>query len=486
MLALYPRAPGEVGDRARDAENAVVAARGEIHALKRGAHKLLPLGAHGADLAQCAAGDMRVAHRAVVGIALALDAPCGVHTLFYLRGALRRGAPLQLLIVQRRDLDDEVYPVEQRAGYARMIAAHIVRRAAAAPGRVPVPPALARVHRAHQHKPARERQRPRDARHRHHPVLKRLAQHLQRVAPELRQLVEKEHTVMRKADLPRARRCAAAGQPRGGHRVVRRAERPPGDDRVLAAREPGDGVYLRRLYHLLAAHVRQDAGQALCHHGLACAGRSDDEDVMSARSRDLERALDVLLSLDVGKIRHRCPRRVELGALRALYKLLPGQMRRQLGDSLHRVHRKPVGKRRLARVLRRDEEMLHPRALRRQRHRQRARDRAHLPRQRQLTDERALLPRRFDVAGGGEYAHEHRQVVHRSGLFLVRRGEVDCHAADREGKAAVFYRGAHTLARLLHRRIGQTHDVERRQPAGDINLHRHLVPADAGHAHALC
>ena len=53
----------------------------------------------------------------------------------------------------------------------------------------------------------------------------RLAQHLEHVAAEFRQLVEEEHAVVRERDLARARRRAAAHERHAGGGVVRRAER---------------------------------------------------------------------------------------------------------------------------------------------------------------------------------------------------------------------------------------------------------------------
>ena len=66
-----------------------------------------------------------------------------------------------------------------------------------------------------------------DSRNGHRPILQRLAQHLQHVARELGQLVEKQHAVVRQADFARPRHAGAAADQAGvGDGVVRRAERP--------------------------------------------------------------------------------------------------------------------------------------------------------------------------------------------------------------------------------------------------------------------
>ena len=61
-------------------------------------------------------------------------------------------------------------------------------------------------------------------RDRHRAVFQRLAQHFQRAAIELGQLVEKQHAVVRQADLAGRGRRAAADQAGVADRVVRRAD----------------------------------------------------------------------------------------------------------------------------------------------------------------------------------------------------------------------------------------------------------------------
>lgn len=59
------------------------------------------------------------------------------------------------------------------------------------------------------------------------------------------------------------------------------------------------------------------------------------------------------------------------------------------------------------------------------------------------------------------------------------RGQVDGDAADREGETAVFDGGPHPLPGLIDRRVGQAHDGEGGQTAGQIALHRDRVAGDA-------
>ena len=182
MLRQDVGAPGKVGDRPRDAQDAVIAARGEAHGLKGAAHQLLALRRKRAEAAQLAAAHARVAGGAGGGEAPALDRPGGVHAFFDLFRALRRRAAAQLVEFQSRDLCDDVDAVQQRPGDTALIAAHLRLAALAAPGGMAVPAAFAGVHRAHQHEAAGIGDRAGHARDRDEAVLERLAQHLEHVA----------------------------------------------------------------------------------------------------------------------------------------------------------------------------------------------------------------------------------------------------------------------------------------------------------------
>ena len=82
----------------------------------------------------------------------------------------------------------------------------------------------ARIHRRNKHHVTRIRQRRTYPRNRHAPVLERLAQHLKYIFIKLRQLVQKQHAIVRQADLTRLWRPPAAGQPVSRNRVVRVSE----------------------------------------------------------------------------------------------------------------------------------------------------------------------------------------------------------------------------------------------------------------------
>ena len=72
-----------------------------------------------------------------------------------------------------------------------------------------------------------------------------------------------------------------------------------------------------------------------------------------------------------------------------------------------------------------------------------------------------------------------REVEARTDLAQVGRREVDRDAAVGEDVAGVRERGAHALARLAHRLVGQADDRERRQPAAQVGLDPHAPRLDA-------
>ena len=84
--------------------------------------------------------------------------------------------------------------------------------------------------------------------------------------------------------------------------MVRRTERTRGEQGVVTVRQPRDRPDLRGLQCLLLRHIGEDRGEAARKHRLARAGRADEQEIVSARRRDLQRALDVFLSHDIGKV----------------------------------------------------------------------------------------------------------------------------------------------------------------------------------------
>ena len=197
----------------------------------------------------------------------------------------------------------QVDAVEQRAGQPRLIfgGAARVRPAPAGKARIAGAAAAARVHRGDQHEARRIGDAVIGARDRDLAGLQRLAQRVERLRREFRQLVEEQHAVMRERDFARPRAQAAADQRRHRGGMMRRAERPLVGERA-AFDLAGDRGDHRHFQQFGRRQRRQDRRQPRRQHRLAGAGRADHQQVMAAGGGDFERALGALLALDVGEV----------------------------------------------------------------------------------------------------------------------------------------------------------------------------------------
>src|SRR5690606_40865116 len=132
-------------------------------------------------------------------------------------------------------------------------------------------------------------------------VLQRLTQRLQRVAPKLGQLVEKEDPAVGQRGLSRRGRIRRADESRVADRVVRRPKGWPPEN--AASPEPPRRAPDRGgLQRLLEAQVRQKRGKASRQHGLAGPRRPDEEEVVAARRGDLQRLARLRLPPHVGQV----------------------------------------------------------------------------------------------------------------------------------------------------------------------------------------
>ena len=138
------------------------------------------------------------------------------------------------------------------------------------------------------------------------PVSSGSRKRFQHVAPVLGQFIQEEHAVMRKRDLARAQASSPADDGGRGRAVMRRAKRPapPFGDRRQGPRQR---MQHRAFERLGVVERRQQSRQALREHALARARRSDQEQAVPARGRDLERALRAGLAAHVGQVRTRSP-----------------------------------------------------------------------------------------------------------------------------------------------------------------------------------
>src|SRR5260370_40027375 len=99
-----------------------------------------------------------------------------------------------------------------------------------------------------------------------------------------------------------------AADDRGRRRtVMRRAKRGVTDQRMVRVAEAGDRMDARDLECLLFLERRQDPRQPAGEHRLASAGRTSEQQVMTAGRSQLERAPPTLLSADVGEVERTPP-----------------------------------------------------------------------------------------------------------------------------------------------------------------------------------
>ena len=111
---------------------------------------------------------------------------------------------------------------------------------------------------------------------------------------------------MGKADFARLRKAAAAGHGDVGDGVVRVAEGAARDEAAVFAKLSGHGMYLGGFEAFAQRQGWQDGGQALGQHGLAAAGRTDEQHVVTSGGGHFEGPLHIFLSFDVGKVEVEC------------------------------------------------------------------------------------------------------------------------------------------------------------------------------------
>ena len=228
-------------------------------------------------------------------------------------------------------------PVEQRPRQAGLVIARAARIAVAALHRIAGIAAAARVHRGDELDPRRERHvrvRPGNV---DLPRLQRLAQRIEHRALEFGQLVEEQDAQMRQADFARSHFQTAARQCRHAGRMVRRAKRSrPADAPGL--QRAGDRLHHRHFQRFFRCEFGQDPGKAAGEQGLARSRRPHHQEVVTARRRDLQRALGGFLPLHLLEIG--CRRRFgDVAALRFgqdLRSIEVTQQPREIGGGEHR------------------------------------------------------------------------------------------------------------------------------------------------------
>src|SRR6185295_17167704 len=196
------------------------------------------------------------------------------------RGLARAAA--QLPQGDRRHLDVEVDAIEERSRDPRAIALDHGRRTAAEAAGVSEMPAGAGVERADETEAGGKGQPGAGPDDGDEALFERLAERLESVAAELRQLVQEEHAVVRQARLPRPRGGSSSDHADRARSRVRAAERTlekQAGRRLVGGERPD----LRHLDRLGRRERRKQPWQTAREHRLTGAWRAEEEEVVAAR-----------------------------------------------------------------------------------------------------------------------------------------------------------------------------------------------------------
>ena len=313
--------------------------------------------------------------------------------------------------------------------------------------------------------------------HSDHAVLQRLAQGIEHRGRELSELVEEQHTSGGCADLARSGPGAAPTH-QGGHRrrMVGRPERRTGDQAV-GQRQTGGRVDPGYLQSLGGRQVRQQAHETAGQHGLARAGRSDQQQVMPAGRGDLQRPSSQRLARDVAQVwlsfdRGRSPGRRRIGPGRGA-----GQGFEHLGEPAHRPHPLRRHQLRHGAVSGRHHDRVVVHGIDEG---QRAGNGAHRAVESQLPQRADVFDRRrLELPVGHQHADGNGQVETGARLGHVAGGQVDGYALRRPRELAGHDGGPNPVAGLPARGVGQSDDGEGGQPGGHMDLHRYGVAPHA-------
>src|SRR3954471_18353404 len=215
---------------------------------------------------------------------------------------------LELERTSPRNGDDEIETVEERPGELVAIVGKPLCGARAVRPRIAARAAWTEIHRSDQLETRRKAHAPGRAGNDELTVLERLPQRLQCGTLELRELVQQQHTEMRKARLTRTQTRPAADDRRRRRTVVRCAKRRVSDQRVIGIDEPRHRVDTRHFERLLLFERRQDPRQPAREHGLARSRRAAEQEVVPSGRRELERAAATLLATHGRQVERPVPR----------------------------------------------------------------------------------------------------------------------------------------------------------------------------------
>jgi hypothetical protein len=217
-------------------------------------------------------------------------------------GRISVGAATEVLQGNRPDRHVHVDSVRQRTGDPRVVPVNVGGSAVARARRISGASARAGIGRAYQRKARWKSHRLCGTRDHDACVLHWLAQSVEDVSGKFKHFVQKQYTVVSKADLTGSRLRPTSNQARARNRMVGRSERPNAFAHSVVIEHARDGMNCNHFQGFVLGERRQNRRKAACEHGLSCARWSDEQDVVSAGGCHLECTLRCLLANDIGEV----------------------------------------------------------------------------------------------------------------------------------------------------------------------------------------
>ena len=365
--------------------------------------------------------------------------------------------------------------IEQRPGQAMPITRDLIGLAAAAPLGIAEIAAGAGIHGGNQLEGGRKLRLSRSPRDRDPAAFQGLAQGLEHIASEFAEFVEKQNAAMGERCFTRARHRPAAHQRGARNSVMRRPEGAyaPVARPKAGARQRQNGCRLERLQ---VGHRWQQAWQSLRKHGLAGAGRPDEQQTVAACGRDFECTPGAGLPPDLSEVRGctEAQRRWSRsgggrGQGHALDQGLPnftqGMCGARAGVACHRCLGRTGG--------RQDQESSGRVAAHGQCQNERPPDRPQFTGERKLAHQFDSLEYfRRDACAGAQDADRDRQIESPRPFRQIGRRKIDRDPPVGKFEAFLQQCCAHPFTAFANLGVRQADDVKRRQAVGEMHFNR--------------
>src|SRR5574344_1415834 len=208
----------------------------------------------------------------------------------------------QFLERHRHYLNLNIDTVEQRTGNLAQIALHCPWRTSTSPRGMVVIATRARIHGSHQHEAGRITNRHFRTGNGDGTVFQRLAENLQHLPTEFRQLIEKQHSIVRQRNLARLGVGASANQRHIRNGMVRRTERALRHQRRFPSYQSRHRMYFGGFKRLTQRQRRQYGRYSFCQHRFSGTRRANHYNIMTTSGSHLKGAFNAFLTPHIRKI----------------------------------------------------------------------------------------------------------------------------------------------------------------------------------------